>query len=1215
MNKYEKGELVTTTGSNDKKISWIATGDEQKDAAIEIQILEATKCLDWSYGRTNIENQTVDCSGLTAYLYELVGTEIPHTSRSRGEGSPGQYNSSNGTQIFNYNVNDADSIDWDSVPTGSILTFGDKGGHVAYYLGNGYILHALSTDEDVVISSVYDRTSDDSINQSDNGKYYTSTGMEIVSKKAYLSWDQQQKPLCYITTFEDSIYVDKNGNVIRPEMLDGNKLTPNGVIYGDTDIIIYADDNGISYIKENGEFIPISESVDAGASLNGIGDEIDSDNEFISHFKIIKSNVATAQTARVINYDPIILDLDGDGFNIESKENGSHFDLDNNGFAEKINWTSKDGFLCLDLNGNGAVDNGGELFGDNTLLADGTKAKNGFEALAQYDSNGDGVIDKNDEIFESLRIWVDADGSGTSSEGEMKTLSELGISGIKLNYTVLNGETGTEAVLGNMATFIREDGTEGSAAELWVSSDLFDTTETINVEISEEIAKLPDVRSIGNAHSLRTAMALDETGTLKGYVEEFVNSNNAAEKRQAVEKILYFICGAENIDSASRGGNMDARQLAVLETMLGENFTGVNGADPNTVAAPILKEAYNNLFNLYFTELIKETVLKEHLPLIRYSEDENGDKVINTELFDLVMDYTARQNEETASHIIGAASLYIDSLKASGYTYTGNFVEDYMKKSSTIAIGILGYTGMGLVSDGKNPLTGTASGEYLGGSVNNDEINAGEGDDILIGGKGDDILNGGKGCDTYVFNIGDGNDVVYDSHTYYYDARNDRIKFGEGITADSVSVRREDNNLIFEYGNGDMVTVKDHFASQYNSIEYVDFEGGTTWELAKLTDLSRVVRGTDGADELNGFTGGAYYNTSEIFYAGNGDDIINAYNGNDTIYAGEGNDIVNAGDGDDIIFGGKGDDILNGGKGCDTYVFNIGDGNDVVYDSHTYYYDARNDRIKFGEGITADSVNVRREDNNLIFEYGNGDMVTVKDHFASEYNSIEYVDFEDGTTWNLAKLTDISRVIKGTDGADELNGFTGGAYYNTFEIFYAGNGDDIINAYNGNDTIYAGEGNDTVNASDGDDIIYGGKGDDVLNGGTGCDTYVFNIGDGNDVVYDSHTYYYDARNDRIKFGEGITADSVNVRREDNNLIFEYGNGDMVTVKDHFASEYNSIEYVEFSNGDIITNNQIDKLIQAMASFEADSGMTWNEAIENNDKRVSDIITEMWIKTA
>lgn len=69
---------------------------------------------------------------------------------------------------------------------------------------------------------------------------------------------------------------------------------------------------------------------------------------------------------------------------------------------QKINWTKKDGFLCLDLNGNGTIDNGGELFGDKTLLADGTTAKNGFEALAQYDGNGDGIIDENEIILKFI---------------------------------------------------------------------------------------------------------------------------------------------------------------------------------------------------------------------------------------------------------------------------------------------------------------------------------------------------------------------------------------------------------------------------------------------------------------------------------------------------------------------------------------------------------------------------------------------------------------------------------------------------------------------------------------------------------------------------------------------------------------------------------------------------------------------------------------------
>ena len=107
--------------------------------------------------------------------------------------------------------------------------------------------------------------------------------------------------------------------------------------------------------------------------------------------KVIKKLVSEAKDsatkASTTKVDPIIFDLDGDGFNIETKEDGAYFDLDKNEFAERINWTKKDGFLCLDLNGNGNIDNGGELFGDNTLLADGTEAANlnkGFIFLPNF---------------------------------------------------------------------------------------------------------------------------------------------------------------------------------------------------------------------------------------------------------------------------------------------------------------------------------------------------------------------------------------------------------------------------------------------------------------------------------------------------------------------------------------------------------------------------------------------------------------------------------------------------------------------------------------------------------------------------------------------------------------------------------------------------------------------------------------------------------------
>lgn len=110
--------------------------------------------------------------------------------------------------------------------------------------------------------------------------------------------------------------------------------------------------------------------------------------------------------------------------------------MDLNGFAEKTGWiTGDDAFLALDLNGDGKINNSGELFGDRTLLSDGTYAKSGFEALAQYDYNLDGLIDAHDEIYNRLLIWQDKNKDGISTSDELMTLKEAGITSINLNYT------------------------------------------------------------------------------------------------------------------------------------------------------------------------------------------------------------------------------------------------------------------------------------------------------------------------------------------------------------------------------------------------------------------------------------------------------------------------------------------------------------------------------------------------------------------------------------------------------------------------------------------------------------------------------------------------------------------------------------------------------------------------------------------------------------
>ncbi len=96
--------------------------------------------------------------------------------------------------------------------------------------------------------------------------------------------------------------------------------------------------------------------------------------------------------------DPLVIDLDGNGFQTTGIENGVNFDLDADGVIDRISTSTSDPFLALDLNNNGTIDDGKELFGDQNGAA------NGFIELAKYDDNQDGIIDKNDEIFNQLQL-------------------------------------------------------------------------------------------------------------------------------------------------------------------------------------------------------------------------------------------------------------------------------------------------------------------------------------------------------------------------------------------------------------------------------------------------------------------------------------------------------------------------------------------------------------------------------------------------------------------------------------------------------------------------------------------------------------------------------------------------------------------------------------------------------------------------------------------
>lgn len=160
--------------------------------------------------------------------------------------------------------------------------------------------------------------------------------------------------------------------------------------------------------------------------------------------------------------DPLVINLDTDV--AEVSDQTFYFDLDADGKEEEISMLKGSGYLALDKNGDGIINDGSELFG--------TRNGDGFADLAQYDEDGNGWIDENDSIWSKLKIWCkDENGNDVLYKLSDKGVGAICLQNVSTDFTLQGDRTGqdgttnanaTNAVIRKTGIFLYENGNVGT---------------------------------------------------------------------------------------------------------------------------------------------------------------------------------------------------------------------------------------------------------------------------------------------------------------------------------------------------------------------------------------------------------------------------------------------------------------------------------------------------------------------------------------------------------------------------------------------------------------------------------------------------------------------------------------------------------------------------------------------------------------------------------
>ncbi|HBH81921.1 MAG TPA: hypothetical protein DDY39_19005, partial [Nitrospira sp.] len=152
--------------------------------------------------------------------------------------------------------------------------------------------------------------------------------------------------------------------------------------------------------------------------------------------------------------------------------------------------------------------------------------------------------------------------------------------------------------------------------------------------------------------------------------------------------------------------------------------------------------------------------------------------------------------------------------------------------------------------------------------------------------------------------------------------------------------------------------------------------------------------------------------------------------------------------------------------------------------------------------------------------------------------------------------------------------------------------------------------NNRLAGNDAGNQLAGRAGNDTMRGGLGNDTYLIERGEGRDVIVENDDTI--GNSDRLQYGGTINPLDLVISRQVNDLrLAVHGSTDQVTIKDWYLSTNHHIETVQAGNGTLLLSTQVDQLIQAMASFSQQSGITWDQAIEQRPQDVQAILAASW----